>query len=73
VYQIYFAFCTFRAFVNYVNTLKIKDLRIGEQEHAQAPVLSVESALKGFEGRLSSLLFPLLAVMAVLGAILLWA
>ena len=56
-----------------MNALKIKDLRIGEQEHAQAPVLSVESALKGFEGRLSSLLFPLLAVMAVLGAILLWA
>ena len=63
----------FYAFVNYVSTLKTKDLRSGEAKRAQAPIPSVESALKGFEGRLSSVLFPLLAVMAVLGAILLWA
>lgn len=35
-------------------------------------VTSEKSALKGFEGRLSSVLFPLLAVAATVLAVYLW-
>lgn len=36
------------------------------------PVVSRRGALKGFEGRLSLILFPLFIAIAALGAILLW-
>ena len=36
------------------------------------PIASGKSALKGFEGRLSSVLFPLFAMLATVLAIYLW-
>ena len=53
--------------------MKNKDLRAEKvAEPARSTVPPQESALKGFEGRVSAVLFPLLVVVAIVAGVLLW-
>jgi hypothetical protein len=60
------------ALLNHVNRVEDKNLRKKDTMKLAQPLASGKAALKGFEWRLSSILFPLLTVVATLGAILLW-
>jgi hypothetical protein len=60
------------ALLNHVNRVEDKNLRKKDTMKLAQPLASGKAALKGFEGRLSSILFPLLTVVGTLGAILLW-